>query len=692
MPPRRKVAAAQVPLPLDGCIIAISGTIPGNTQATIERDFIKVLGATPSKSVTSTTTHLVTTQADFNKPSIKVATTQTNNVTIVNFAWLEDSLKSMARMNEASYSFTASKSPTPTLKRAASQKPATDDDAGDGVNSQVQAKKKSKSSKVKVQEDEVEETKEPKIADGQIAKSRDVRIPLDEGAEHSLAAYEVYIDDDGVIYDASLNQTNASNNNNKFYRLQLLRSVRNQFKIWTRWGRVGERGQRKIIDTENLTGALSEFNDKFKSKSGLQWADRANPPKRGKYAFIERSYEPDSEDDDTKDTKGAIVKDEPQDEPLSTLPKATQELMQLIFNQQFFAATMADLNYDAAKLPLGKLSKSTITRGFQALRDLSDLLNDISLAQSKYDTDYTSATEYLSNLYFTLIPHAFGRNKPPIIRDSNLLKREIELLESLSDMKDASLLMKTESKEKSNILDQHFRSLGVKEMTPLDNTSSEFTQISDYLMNTRGSTHNANYQISQIFRIERQGEWDRFGAVHTVPRNRRLLWHGSRCTNFGGILSQGLRIAPPEAPATGYSMTYLPFDLHSMFGKGIYLADMSSKSANYCYSSISNGHALLLLCEAELGDPIQTLTSASYSAAEDAKAKGMLSTWGQGTTGPNQWKDAECVHPSLKGVQMPDTSIQPDRTGVPNAYLLYNEYICYDISQVRLRYLLRVRM
>ena len=34
--------------------------------------------------------------------------------------------------------------------------------------------------------------------------------------------------------------------------------------------------------------------------------------------------------------------------------------------------------------------------------------------------------------------------------------------------------------------------------------------------------------------------------------NRMLLWHGSRLTNFVGIISQGLRIAPPEAPVTGY--------------------------------------------------------------------------------------------------------------------------------------------
>jgi poly [ADP-ribose] polymerase len=42
-----------------------------------------------------------------------------------------------------------------------------------------------------------------------------------------------------------------------------------------------------------------------------------------------------------------------------------------------------------------------------------------------------------------------------------------------------------------------------------------------------------------------------------------LLWHGSKLTNFMGILAGGLKIAPPEAPTTGY-----------MFGKGIYFADM----------------------------------------------------------------------------------------------------------------------
>lgn len=51
----------------------------------------------------------------------------------------------------------------------------------------------------------------------------------------------------------------------------------------------------------------------------------------------------------------------------------------------------------------------------------------------------------------------------------------------------------------------------------------------------------------------------------------------------------GLRIAPPEAPVTGY-----------MFGKGVYFADMFSKSANYCYASKAATTGVLLLCEVVL--------------------------------------------------------------------------------------------
>jgi hypothetical protein len=79
--------------------------------------------------------------------------------------------------------------------------------------------------------------------------------------------------------------------------------------------------------------------------------------------------------------------------------------------------------------------------------------------------------------------------------------------------------------------------------------------------------------IESIFEIARFGENMRYLPFEKLP-NKKLLWHGSRTTNFIGILSEGLRIAPPDAPVTGY-----------MFGKGIYFADVPSKAANYIKAS-----------------------------------------------------------------------------------------------------------
>jgi poly [ADP-ribose] polymerase len=268
------------------------------------------------------------------------------------------------------------------------------------------------------------------------------------------------------------------------------------------------------------------------------------------------------------------------------------------------------------------------------------------------DAASRAEVERLSDLYFSVIPHAFGRQRPPIIQTTDLLKKEIELLESLSDMKETAAMLKSGLKNDDGVhpLDKQFKGLGMNEMTPLEHKSREFTEIDQYLINSKGKTHYVDYKVQDIFRIERKGEFERFdkSKFAKIASNRRLLWHGSRVTNYGGILGQGLRIAPPEAPATGY-----------MFGKGIYLADMSSKSANYCASGSSGGTALLLLCEAELGNPMHQLTNASYTAGEDALAKGMHSTWGMGQTGPSQWKDAGCMNPALAGCMMVSTSMVP---------------------------------
>lgn len=81
-----------------------------------------------------------------------------------------------------------------------------------------------------------------------------------------------------------------------------------------------------------------------------------------------------------------------------------------------------------------------------------------------------------------------------------------------------------------------------------------------------------------------------------------LLWHGSRIANFVGILSQGLRIAPPEAPVSGY-----------LFGKGIYLADLAEKSIHYCRSGL-NPKALILLIEVKNSFNVGCIRKPKYFA------------------------------------------------------------------------------
>ncbi|OAA72364.1 poly polymerase 2 ADP-ribosyltransferase 2 [Cordyceps fumosorosea ARSEF 2679] len=721
--------------PLEGLRVVVSGHVNVSDHVPYSVEYLLGdLGAVQENRVLNAVTHVISSREDYLKNATKVRNGTDKGLPIVRGAWVVECdrtqtlvdvdkhtwpnvIEQEKKLQDARQEFLAAEAAgktNGTVKKRPIAVANPDDTAANGddepdeeqvaepktkkpraARGKKQAAIQDEDEEMKDAEDDSakqlqeEDTKGAGTEQAQIAKQGLV-IPVDNFCP--LPGVQVYIDpDSGVIYDASLNQTNASNNNNKFYIIQLLHDPKaNKFSTWTRWGRVGEPGANASLGNGTFDNALTHFDKKFKDKSGLRWTDRSNPPRPGKYAFVERSYEPDSdnEDDDAAgDGEEAKAVKEEEPEPDCTLDDSTKALMEMIFNNSFMQATLAELNYDANKLPLGKLSKATILRGFEQLKSLSDLFDDNALAASRWNMTVPAATEHLSNTYYSLIPHDFGRQRPPIISDERRLKREVELLESLSDMKIAADLMKADRKNTGSDpvhhLDRKFQGLNMEEMTPLKRTSKEFKTLEQYLCGTVGTTHALSYQVVDIFRIERRGERERFGAsaFAGVPSDRRLLWHGSRSTNFGGILSQGLRIAPPEAPVSGY-----------MFGKGIYLADMSSKSANYCCPSMSRGEGLLLLCDAELGDPMHELVHSSYTADDEARAAGSWSTKGQGTWAPPQWMDASAVHKSLKGIKMPDPSKPAEDTKIPNASLYYNEYICYDVDQVQLRYLFRVKM
>lgn len=118
-----------------------------------------------------------------------------------------------------------------------------------------------------------------------------------------------------------------------------------------------------------------------------------------------------------------------------------------------------------------------------------------------------------------------------------------------------------------------------------------------------------------------------------------------------------------------------------MFGKGIYFADMVSKSANYCDASQTNDTGVLFLCEVALGDSMNCV-AANFI---EQLPKGKNSVKGIGKTYPNPdeaiIRDDGVIVPL--GTSVTDLNIEGD--------LMYNEYVVYDPAQVKLQYMFKMK-
>ncbi|KAM0878797.1 hypothetical protein ACQ4PT_034651 [Festuca glaucescens] len=491
--------------------------------------------------------------------------------------------------------------------------PANSAALGDGG---VQDKKKvAKGGVGKVEE----EVKKEKI----VTATKKGAAVLDEHIpDHIKVAYHVLQVGD-EIYDATMNQTNVGDNNNKFYIIQALESdAGRSFLVYNRWGRVGARGQQKLhgpFSTRDET--IYEFEGKFEDKTNNAWSNRKNFKFYvKKYAWLEMDYGEVDKETTQIQKKGSIA-----DQIKATkLETRTAQFISLICNISMMKQQMMEIGYNADKLPLGKLSKSTILKGYDVLKRISNVISRADRRQ----------LEQLTGEFYTVIPHDFGFKKMReyVIDTPKKLKAKVEMVEALGEIEIATKLLEDGSSDEEDPLYARYNQLRC-DFTPLEVHSEEY-------------------------------------SMYASAGNKMLLWHGSRLSNWAGIFSQGLRIAPPEAPVTGY-----------MFGKGVYFADMFSKSANYCYASETSRSGVLLLCEVALGDMNELLT-ADYNA--NNLPKGKLSTKGVGQMAPNiaesKITDDGVVVPLGKPKE------EPSKRGS----LLYNEYIVYNIDQIRMRYVLHV--
>lgn len=517
----------------------------------------------------------------------------------------------------------------------------------------------SKAKKAKVEESVNEpETMKDKIAKlkaadaGKVKKFKpDTFCPI---SNHS----EVHMD-----YDAMLNQTNIGHNNNKYYIIQVLKSGSN-FYAWNRWGRVGEPGQNALKGPfNNDAAAVKDFEKKFKDKTKNNWSDRANfKAVPGKYTLLEMAG-----DDEGEDEVDLSVLNSADGEAKKTAPckldKPTQDLVNLIFDTDMFKAALKKFDLDTKKMPLGKLSKTQIARGFEVLEELEEALNS--------KANKTKINEITSRFY-TVIPHSFGRAIPPPISTAEELQKKYDMLAVLGDIEIAQALQKDRKAKakpvKEEALEPHPCDVNYGllncELKTLNKTSAEFKTLEKYFQATEGSSWR-KLKLKEIWSMKRQGEYERFDINKKID-NRKLLWHGTNVAVVTAILKTGLRIMPHSG---------------GRVGRGIYFASENNKSAGYV--GTAHGKGIMFLNEVAIGKEHRiTKDDSSLKVAPP----GYDSVLACGQQEPDNSSDTvltfdghKVIVPQGKPKKMPQYS---------NSSFWQSEYLVYREDQVCMRYLL----
>jgi len=169
-------------------------------------------------------------------------------------------------------------------------------------------------------------------------------------------------------------------------------------------------------------------------------------------------------------------------------------------------------------MPLGKLSKKHIQKGYEVLTAIDGVL--------KMDAGPKKQAQLLefTNKFYTLIPHDFGTKQVPLIDNSEELQKKMKLMEALIDIEIATTLLKETDSAGDSPIDANYKKLKT-ELVPVDQDDDEYEWITKYMTNQKGVF---DVSITDIFKVKREGESER---LRSDLNNHQLLWHGSRVTN-----------------------------------------------------------------------------------------------------------------------------------------------------------------
>jgi poly [ADP-ribose] polymerase 2/3/4 len=482
-------------------------------------------------------------------------------------------------------------------------------------------------------------------------------IPVDPGVAHSKfanASWAVVEDFDATLVHCDIT---GSTNRNIMYKMQLLRNRDGQHGLWSRWGRVGDRlgpGHTNMrLSSESLEAICREFKSRYRAKTGNAWEDRFHcEPKLGMYELVHIDYSARA-----LSIRVSILEGSPPFKNMHlpcTLDEASKSLIELICTPEIMMYAMPSFDIDPANIPLGALAECQVGRGIK-------FLDDIKAAIPRNEAATIRA---LSSRFYTAIPHAFGSWRPPPLDGLTVLQEKYDMCDALIRM----AFINKKLDEGDGIVvgdwlgphpaDLMYTKLGAG-LELLEEGTAEFQVLSQYFETTKDPL--GAHKLQNIWRVRRREEDASFDR-HTHVGNRMLLWHGTRIDLVAAILAQGLRI-----------MTHTD----ARFGKALYLACEQAKAGLYV-EAYSNGTACMFLAEAVLGRQFEVRQD---DGARMEPPSGFQSMIARGSQAPERTAALE-----IDGHKVV-VPLGPCVDSHVCSMFRNNEYMLYDESRVRLRYL-----
>ncbi|KAJ5986491.1 hypothetical protein N7451_010856 [Penicillium sp. IBT 35674x] len=387
----------------------------------------------------------------------------------------------------------------------------------------------------------------------------------------------------------------------------------------------------------SLEQAKAAFQELFHDATGHRWKSRLKDPKKNKFIYVEHHL---------KDEQAII--------PTLNIAKTLPPAVTAVLNTIISGTNQTELiRAFLKKQPAGSIRNSSTLVTVHHLRAgialLKRLLERPDLAAEITSTD--SPASMMLQCYHCLIGDGLSETPSSL----GWIQREQDHLSYLHVLATASQPNRPPGRLEEQLSQHLHRVLGLIHMDPVNPSTEEYRILEDYFnLSDLESEYGMNYrnQLKSIFRIERQGEADRFLKWSNTVKNhgRLLLWHGSENFSFKGIFEQGL-----------------------LGGRGcprIFFSPFAGYSTYYCIkqtSAMVGIPKLMLLCE--VGSP------------RFSKVK----------TDDDLWCDAGCVHADLQGVQMLNVPAGK-KYDSSRMWPVKKEYSFPKAEQIRMRYLFEFEM